>query len=392
MDLLTQAYQNNWALYEEALRGSPSFPHWDLCVLTAANDRQARAYEMQLEERREMGMLPPNTRWMAVPDVGGVRIGSGGATLHVLLEVMRTLEPGSGPEENPVGEAARILQGRRVLVIHSGGDSKRLPHYSAFGKLFARVPHELPDGRASTLFDEFVVSLSGVPLHMHEGVVVASGDVLLMFDHMQLDFGRQGIVGVGMRVPVEVGTRHGVFVTDRDTGRVRQFLHKPSVPRMEQTGALDGEGRVDVDTGIVWMDPEIAGRWVALADPGEGWTPVSGGALGRLIAEETAVNLYGDFLGALASEVEREAYLWDTSDGLATEGLRWVRERIWSELRGSPFSMQSLRPARFVHFGSTAEYREAMAMEAGACRGPGWSEEVLCSVTAGASHFRHFTL
>ena len=178
-----------------------------------------------------------------------------------------------------------------------GGDSKRLPHYSAFGKLFARVPHELPDGRASTLFDEFVVSLSGVPLHMHEGVVVASGDVLLMFDHMQLDFGRQGIVGVGMRVPAEVGTRHGVFVTDRGTGRVRRFLHKPSIARMEHMGALDSERRVDVDTGIVWMDPETAGQWVALADPGEGWAPLREGTLDRLVSEGTALNLYGDFLG-----------------------------------------------------------------------------------------------
>jgi fucokinase len=259
-----------------------------------------------------------------------------------------------------------------------------LPHYSAFGKLFARVSHELPDGRASTLFDEFVVSLSGVPLHMHEGVVVASGDVLLMFDHMQLDFGRQGIVGVGMRVPAEVGTRHGVFVTDRDTGRVRQFLHKPSVVRMEQTGALNEDHQVDVDTGIVWMDPEIAGRCVALAEPGEGWSPLPEGTLGRLVTEGTAVNLYGDFLGPLASEATREECLWDTSDGPATEGLRRVRERIWDKLRRSPFSMLSLRPARFVHFGSTAEYREAMATEGEAYRGLGWSERVLCSVATGA--------
>ena len=384
MDFLTQVHRNNWSLYEQALRGSPSLPHWDLCVLTAANDQQARAYEMQLEERREMGVLPPTTHWLVVPDVGGVRIGSGGATLHVLLEVMRTLEPGSNPGENPVREAVQILKGRRVLVIHSGGDSKRLPHYSAFGKLFLRVPHELPDGRASTLFDEFVVSLSGIPLHMHEGVVVASGDVLLMFDHMQLDFNRQGIVGVGMRVPAEVGTRHGVFVTDRDTGQVRQFLHKPSVARMEQAGALDGERRVDVDTGIVWMDPETGGRWVALADPGEGWAPLSEGTLGRLIAEGTAVNLYGDFLGALASKAEREEYLWDTSDGSATDDLRWVRERIWGALRGSSFIKQSLQPARFVHFGSTAEYREAIVTEGKVDRGLGWGAEVLCSVTAKA--------
>ena len=77
-----------------ALRGSPSVPHWDLCVLTAANKRQARAYEMQLDERRQMGSLPPATRWVVVPDTEGVRIGSGGATLHVLLQVVAILDFG----------------------------------------------------------------------------------------------------------------------------------------------------------------------------------------------------------------------------------------------------------------------------------------------------------
>ena len=97
MDLLTQAYLNNWTLYERALRGSPSLRHWDLCVLTAANERQARAYEMQVKERQEIGALPPNMQWLVVPDPeGGVRIGSGGATFHVLLRILQTLEPGLG--------------------------------------------------------------------------------------------------------------------------------------------------------------------------------------------------------------------------------------------------------------------------------------------------------
>ncbi|MFH1609769.1 MAG: L-fucokinase, partial [Candidatus Bipolaricaulota bacterium] len=369
MNPLTQANRTNWALYEQALRGSPTLPHWDLGVLTAANERQARAYELQLAERREMGVLPPATQWRVVPDPEGVRIGSGGATLHALLAVLRTLGSDSDPGEDPARTAARRLRGRRVLVLHSGGDSKRLPHYSAFGKLFAHVPHELPDGRASTLFDEFVVALSGVPFRMHEGVLVASGDVLLRFDHTQLDLGRQGVVGVGMRVSADVGTGHGVFVTDRDTGRVRRFLHKPRVERMEASGALDGEGRVDVDTGMVWLDPEAAGQWAALAEPGRGWVVSPEGLLGQLVAEGTAVNLYGDFLGALPAEVDRAAYLSDESDGPATSALGEVRERIWDRLRGSPFFMQSLRPAQFLHFGSTAEYREVMTTEGQRGRG-----------------------
>lgn len=63
-------------------------------------------------------------------------------------------------------------------MIHSGGDSKRVPQYSALGKLFSPVPHELPNGRSSTLFDEFMICMSSVPSRIREGMVLLSGDVL----------------------------------------------------------------------------------------------------------------------------------------------------------------------------------------------------------------------
>ena len=53
-------------------------------------------------------------------------MGSGGAT----LEVLKYLH-----------EQEETFDNLRVLVIHSGGDSKRVPQYSALGKLFSPVPH-----------------------------------------------------------------------------------------------------------------------------------------------------------------------------------------------------------------------------------------------------------
>ena len=79
------------------------------------------------------------------------------------------------------------FEGKRILVIHSGGDSKRVPQYSAMGKLFSPVPRELPNGRASTLFDEFIIGMSGVPSRFREGMLVLSGDVLLLFNPLQID-------------------------------------------------------------------------------------------------------------------------------------------------------------------------------------------------------------
>ena len=69
-----------------------------------------------------------------------------------------------------------------------GGDSKRVPQYSALGKLFSPVPHELPNGRSSTLFDEFMICMSSVPSRIREGMVLLSGDVLLLFNPLQIDY------------------------------------------------------------------------------------------------------------------------------------------------------------------------------------------------------------
>jgi fucokinase len=229
--LLQQSYCNNWLKHIASLRDTKSQqPHWEVCVLTASNDRQAEAYEAQLEARRESGLLPSETQFEVVADPDGLRIGSGGATLRVLSHLASKLPPHHTDFGDP-------FAGRRVLVIHSGGDSRRLPHCSAVGKLFARVPHELPDGRPSSLFDELLVSFSGLPRQVPAGILVASGDTLLLFDHSQLAFTSFGVAGVGVATPAERGTHHGVYVTEGSSHRVCGFLHKPSIGRMRMEGA-----------------------------------------------------------------------------------------------------------------------------------------------------------
>ena len=62
---------------------------WDYLILTASNALQARAYESQLQARRELGLLPQVGEAFVVPDLEGRRIGSGGSTLWCLVEVLR---------------------------------------------------------------------------------------------------------------------------------------------------------------------------------------------------------------------------------------------------------------------------------------------------------------
>lgn len=78
---LSQSYQDTWDDYIRSL-SSETFPVWDYVILTASNEDQAEGYRMQIEQRKDY--LPSRTHFAVIPDEGGVRVGSGGATLVVV--------------------------------------------------------------------------------------------------------------------------------------------------------------------------------------------------------------------------------------------------------------------------------------------------------------------
>ena len=355
VEFLQQAYHDNWQQYLASLQ-----PHskvgWDVCVLTASDERQANMYRGQLEWRRTTGLLPVNTRFLVIADPDGQRIGSGGATLRVLAQLAR--------EDD-------TLTDKRILIIHSGGDSRRLPHCSATGKLFARVPRVLPDGRASTIFDEFLIGLSGLSsTSLPPGVLVASGDVLLIFDHLQISFQRGGVIGVAAAAPVEMGLRHGVYAHGDGTHRVRAYLHKPAAEELKHWDAIHPDGTVQIDTGLVWLDSATALKYAALIQA------ESIACICRVppfdCLPESALNFYGDLVLPLAQSTTLDDYLADTSDGPATPEVQKARQVIWQRLRGTLFTSERLQPAMFIHFGTSREYWETVAADVDLQRICGW--------------------
>lgn len=367
---LQQSYRDCTKQYEEILH-NPNLPLWDYVVLTASNEAQAQAYRAQISYRLKHQMLPEKTHYAVLPDPDGKRVGSGGATLNVLRYIREHAAGKQSPAAVPhgavqgdgaaesrqlasaqPGEAAcHAFDGKRILVIHSGGDSKRVPQYSACGKLFSPVPRILPNGRRSTLFDEFMIAMCGVAARMNAGMLVCSGDVLLLFNPLQIDFYGKGAAALSIKEPAEIGKNHGVYRRDRE-GNVGGFLHKKTVEQLHEMGAVDEHGHVDIDTGAVMMSVDLLNSLYSLIDTEEKFA--------ACVNEQARLSFYADFLYPLASDSTLEQYYQETPEGEFTPELRACREKIWAALH--PYQMKLIRmsPAAFIHFGTTRELLHLM--------------------------------
>jgi fucokinase len=310
---VTQSSRSRYASLVAGQAGSARW--WTHVLLTASSERQADGYRLEIEERKKQGVLPP-CEYRVVADPGDRRVGSGGATVHALHTIT-----GSGDPE--------WWANQRVLMIHSGGDSRRLPQYSLSGKLFSALPIKTPWGGVCTVFDEFLALSTAWSSRMESGLLVASGDVLLVFDANEVRWDRGGIAGVAMRQPAKTGTQHGVYILG-DEGRVYSFLQKPSIAEVESAGGLLEEGAVGLDTGLLHFSPNAA-AWVAsLPEPGDG----------------EAMDLYQHLTLALTGQ-------WSPapSDGPALRALESARR----------FSFHAdLVPGEFTHIGTTKLFRHLL--------------------------------
>lgn len=363
---LSQSYQDAWDDYVRSLN-SLSFLRWDYVILTASNEQQAQGFRAQLKERFEAGFLPRLTHFAVIPDPEGKRVGSGGATLNVLRHLVQQC-------------GCADFSNKRILVIHSGGDSKRVPQYSALGKLFSPVPRELPNGRPSTLFDEFMVGMSSVPGRIREGMLVLSGDVLLIFNALQIDFSGEGAAAISFKEDVETGKNHGVYLIGQD-GNVAQFLHKQTAKTLREKGAVNDRDCVDIDTGAVLFSSQMLSSLYGLITENGSYSQER---FEDFVNDEVRLSLYGDFLYPLASDSTLEAFYREKPEGEYCDALTWARTEVWAALR--PYRMRLLRlsPAKFIHFGTTREIMKLMSKDIEGYSQLGWRRQVNSSVQDGS--------
>lgn len=331
--------------YMERITGAEPASWWTAIVVTASSARQAKRYEAEIARRLDAGKLPAGALYLVVSDLDDARIGSGGATLNALRALAQRDLADSAAAPSSL-EA--WWNGRRVLIIHSGGDSRRLPEYSLAGKLFSALPVKTPWGDVSTVFDETLALSTLWAERLPAGLLVASGDVILTFPAEELNWERPGVCGVAMRQPAEVGSGHGVYVIG-DEGRVYSFLQKPSAAEVRAAGGMLPGDQVALDIGLLRFDAPVAARLTELAGVRrrEGRWVFDPGVLGGSREEHPVIDLYEHITLALTGE-------WTPADD-AHAGLR----ELAGALRGVPFWC-SLVEGDFTHVGTTAHFRRLM--------------------------------
>ena len=325
---------------------------WDYLVVTASHEAQASAYRSQLDIRKKLGLIPGAGNILVVPDPGGRRVGSGGSTIHSLLQIIsRELAGSRATLERDAWLAC--LRRLRILIVHAGGDSRRIPAYGPCGKIFIPVPGESDRALGMTLLDrQLPVYLGLPPSGPGRGqVVITSGDVLLSFDSANARFPDGGITGLGCCAAPKLASRHGVYCPAGE-GRVRRFLQKPSPAEQADKGTVNRHGQSILDIGVMGFDAATAVDIISICDitlrpgGGLGWT----GPLGEAI-ERDGLDFYREIACALGTESAAGDYVAAVrASGSTLDEVCLLR--IFQSVSRIPFYVSILPQCGFLHFGT----------------------------------------
>ena len=177
----------------------------------------------------------------------GHRLGSGGGTTWLLQQ------------------AHDWLKDERCIVLHAGGQSKRLPSYAVSGKVLTPIPvfrWERGQRLSQTLLDLqlplYERMMEQAPKRLT--TMIVSGDVYIRAAERIGDIPDADVVCYGLWLDASIAKNHGVFVSDRRTPNVlKQMLQKPSPERLSD---LLKDHFYLTDIGI-WMLSDKAVRLLA---------------------------------------------------------------------------------------------------------------------------------
>ena len=218
-------------------------------------------------------------------DPDGQRVGSGGGTAWLLWQAFLNEESKNEESKNeelrmkneesatavlndtkgsPAGNSSFFilhssfkswLATEKRILLHAGGQSRRLPAYAPSGKILTPVPvfrWERGQRLGQDLLSLQLPLYESIMHKTHEGqnTMVVSGDVLIRTTQPLPPVPQADVVCYGLWLDATVARNHGVFVSDRRTPHVlKQMLQKPSVAELKE---LQKEHYYLTDIGV-WI-------------------------------------------------------------------------------------------------------------------------------------------
>ena len=201
----------------------------------------------------------------------GHKLGSGGGTTWLLQQ------------------ADEWLKGERCIIVHAGGQSRRLPSYAISSKVLTPIPvfrWERGQRLSQTLLDLQLPLYERIMQQAPKSLttMIVSGDVYIRAAERLGQIPEADVVCYGLWLDASIAKDHGVFVSDRRTPNVlKQMLQKPSV---EELAALQKDHYYLTDIGI-WLLSDKAVKLLMKRS-----TVPSGSAAGLSLKE---YDLYAEF-------------------------------------------------------------------------------------------------
>lgn len=260
--------------------------------------------------------------WFCASDPVGSRVGSGGGTAWLLKEYYLS--------EHSQSSFSEWLPKDRRILIHAGGQSRRLPAYAALGKILTPVP-VFRWGRGQAI-DQHLLDLQ-LPLfekilqkaQHNTHTLIASGDVFLIGEEIKGTLPQADVIGLGTWVEPSIATNHGVFVCENTRPQqLAYMLQKPSIDTLQQ---LSGQYRYLMDVGV-WL---LSDRAVELLMQKSGYEGVTSSL--QTPSSPPAYDLYSEFGRALG-----------TNPAVADDALNYLSVAIVPLPKGE-----------FYHYGTTRE-------------------------------------
>ena len=166
----------------------------------------------------------------------GHKLGSGGGTTWLLRQAYNSDRETAKTEKDFSGWLAQ----EKRLILHAGGQSRRLPSYAPSGKILTPIPvfrWERGQRLSQTLLDLqlplYERMMAQAPQRLT--TMIVSGDVYIRAAERIGTIPDADVVCYGLWLDASIAKDHGVFVSDRRTPNVlKMMLQKPNTERLTE--------------------------------------------------------------------------------------------------------------------------------------------------------------